>query len=302
MTRVKIAVVAAHFHEGSTTEYVMSACRRLGYEVERLAPPVFYSSVPQNEYHHYFCVDSGEPLDLRCIAADASLERVSFWCIDFRHNKNRTTRIPNDLETARLLSSRGGTLFQAQREDWEECNALMIPRVFWLPLAADPSIWSHLGETKRYHLGFVGNVWDAGRAEVLELLLRTPGLRFGFAGNGRVWKEKAAHIIRSCVAGFNVNSWFGQGYDYDVNMRVFETLSCGVPLITNFVPHLSSLFPPDAPFLRTYKNSSDLLPVCAEALADVSFVSSGDEAANFIRRSCTYEHRLREAFDILGIE
>lgn len=301
MTKKATAVAAAHYHPGSTTEYVISAMRRLGHEVVLLSADELYRSIPLKEYRHYFCVDSGEPLNLASIPEDASLEQVSLWLIDFRHNKDRATRHPNDWETASILTQRGGTLFQAQKEDCEACSDL--ERVHWLPLAADPTVWSaELKVEKRFHLGFVGNVWDQGRAEVLEILLKTPGLRFAFAGNGRAWKEDAAKLLRSCIAGFNVNSWFGQGYDYDVNMRVFETLSCGIPLITNEVPHLLSLFPAGCPYIRTYKSTSDLLQTCAEALSDASFLASGTEAADFIQRHCTYEHRIKKAFELLEID
>ena len=173
-----------------------------------------------------------------------------------------------------------------------------IQRCSWLPLAADPEIWCDEPRTLRTSdVGFVGNIWDLSRAKALELLLNNPKLKVAFRGHGSVWKEHAAQLLRTCKIGFNINSWFGESYAYDLNMRVFETLSCGVPLITNAVPALAKIFPADAPFIRTYTSLDEIPPLVEQSLHDQAFLDSGSLGRKFILENATYELRLKPILD-----
>jgi hypothetical protein len=58
----------------------------------------------------------------------------------------------------------------------------------------------------RFHPGNTGEYVQ----RALELLLRTEGLRVGFLGQGAAWKEEAAALLRKCLIGFNINTFFGQ--------------------------------------------------------------------------------------------
>jgi hypothetical protein len=293
---MNIAIPVARFHAGYTAEYVQRALVSLGHTASILDAPAFFSALRNREFDHFFCVDSGEalPLDDRSIAS-CSFEDVSFWFIDFRHNKNRPERRPNDLQNARLIDDRGGWVFQAQVEDVDDCLSLGLTRVSWLPLAADPDVWAaDPREAKQFHIGFVGNVWDAQRKRALETLLGIKSLRVGFLGGGSVWKEDAAALLRRCVMGFNINSFFGEPFAYDINMRFFETLSCGIPIYTNEVPALERLLPPDAPFVRTFRSMGDLLPGLSAALRDDRFLAAGAAARQWILGHATYRHRMAE--------
>ena len=298
---MKIGLPVAQFHGGNTSEYVQRAFQSLGQEAQILNPVEFAASLEAKSYDFFFCVDSGAPLNfLEGPLAKADLQRVAYWFIDFRHNRWRAERKPNDFETARVLQERGGLIFQAQLEDAEYCQSQGWQRVRWLPLAADPEIWSDQpAAPKEFHLGFVGNVWDSDRKQALELLLRLRGLRFGFPGAGQAWKEAGAALLRRCQAGFNINSFFGKAYSYDVNMRVFETLSCGVPLITNSVASLNKIIPSQSPFLYTYQSLAELPTVLQEALNKATFLNSGGAAREFILGHHTYRHRMAEVLQSL---
>jgi hypothetical protein len=296
---MNIGIPIARFHPGNTGEYVQRALVALGHSADVMSPGEFYTALSGTQFDYYFCVDSSEALPLtEPSIAGCSLARVGFWFIDYRHNKNRPERVPNDFQNARTLQDRGGWVFQSQSEDVEDCRKCGISRVSWLPLAADPHIWTPDPVTaKEFHIGFVGNVWDVQRKRALQMLLRTPDLRVGFLGQGAVWKEDAAALLRKCMVGFNINTFFGDPVAYDVNMRAFETLSCGVPLYTNEVPSLKKAFPQDAPFIRTYTSLTDLMPRLLEAFKDQRYLNSGAEARQWILDNGTYEHRMR---DVIG--
>jgi len=298
---MRIGIPIAQYHPGTTGEYAASAFKELGHEVEILSPAEFYDASHEKLFDLFFCVDSGEPLDLSDPRLNTKiLEQTCFWFIDFRHNKDRESRNPNDFDIAKCLHEGGGWIFQSQFQDAEYCVEHKLTRVSWLPLAADPNVWSNEpAAPKQFHVGFAGNVWDPARKNALELLLNAPGLRFAFRGHGKAWKEDAASLLRSCVAGFNINSYFTELYAYDLNMRVFETLSCGTPIITNRVAALDRIFPPGAPYIRTYDSLDDILPTIADALRDPLFVNSGAAAREYILGNATYVHRMREALEIL---
>jgi hypothetical protein len=294
---MNIGIPVARFHPGNTGEYAQRALTALGHSATILSPQEFFAALPGKKFDYYFCVDSSEAIPLNHPSiAGRSLARVGFWFIDYRHNKNRPERVPNDFDNARALQERGGWVFQSQFEDVEDCKATGIDRVSWLPLAADQHIWTpEPVVTKEFHIGFVGNVWDVQRKRALELLLRNKELRVGFFGQGAVWKEDAAALLRKCLIGFNINTFFGQPIAYDVNMRAFETLSCGLPLFTNDVPSLKRIFPENASFIRTYTSIADMMPRLVEAFKDQTYLNSGAEARRWILEHATYEHRMREA-------
>jgi len=296
---MNIGIPVAQYHAGNTGEYVQRALAALGHSARVLTPTEFFAALRARAFDYFLCVDSsdGLPLDDPSIAA-CPFERVGYWFIDFRHNKDRATRIPNDLENARLLERKGGWIFQSQIQDVRDCQALGLTRVSWLPLAADPQVWSDRPVApKDFHIGFVGNVWDAQRKKALELLLGTQGLRVGFLGHGGAWKEDAAALLRRCMVGFNINSFFGEPFAYDVNMRFFETLSCGIPIFTNDVPSLTDVVPANAPFVRTFTTLETLLPGLLAAFKDPDYRSSGSAARQWILDHATYEHRMKDVLD-----
>ena len=293
---MNIGIPVARFHPGNTGEYVQRALGALGHSATVLSPQEFFAALSGKEFDYFFCVDSSEAFPLNhASVAGRSLANVGFWFIDYRHNKDRPTRIPNDFENARILQEQGGWIFQSQIQDAEDCLASGMTRVTWLPLAADQHIWTPEPVVqKEFHIGFVGNVWDIQRKRALEILLRTQQLRVGFLGQGAVWKEDASALLRKCLVGFNINTFFGEPIAYDVNMRAFETLSCGLPLFTNEVPSLKKVFPEDASFIRTYTSLANMMPRLLEAFKDQRYLNAGTEARQWILDHATYEHRMRD--------
>lgn len=300
---MKIGIPVGGFHQGNTSEYVMSALQAMGHEVKLLDQSTFLDAASQGGYDLFFCVDSGETLNLSALTAiPGALKKTAFWFIDYRHNKDRETRIPNDYQNARVLSENGGWVFQAQYQDVDDCLDTGVTRCSWLPMAADPNVWSDTPiERKQFDVVFIGNIWDEGRLDAVKRIEQS-GLKAALLCNGRAWKEAAARAIRLSRIGFNISSWYGTRHAFDLNMRFFETLSCGVPTITNTVPALSRIFPVIPPFVREYSAPEQIVPMLREALADRDFLASGSAARNWVLVHGTYQHRMISALDTLTRE
>lgn len=295
---MNIAVPIAAYEPGTTGEYMARAFRALGHKADILGQWEFYREFQAKNYDLYFCVDSGGPLNLfEMSILTGPWERLAFWMIDYRRGKN--LKNPNDFDTCNMVSSMGGWVFQSQFEDFLECMKEGIVRCSWLPLAADPEVWSGppgLRPSDRpYEVAFVGNVWDGKRAEALENIKKS-GLQLAWFGHGAAYMEAGAHLIRQSQVGFNISSFYGEPTAYDVNMRVFETLSCGVPLVTNYVPSLDRLFSElSQPFLKVYHHFENIVPVLVGAMQDGQFLDSGSAAREWILNYGTYKLRAEQA-------
>lgn len=294
---MKIGVAIAAYEPGTTGEYVARALHKLGHEVAILSQWDFYTAFENDVCDLYLCVDSGGPLNLfESSVAMRPMSKVCFWMIDYRRGKE--LKNPNDLNTCRLIDNNGGWVFQAQYEDMLDCFKQQITRVSWLPLAADPQVWSDEPDrTKQYDVGFVGNVWDNTRQSVLNDLSNRFNL--GFKGHGGAVMEAGASVLRQSRLGFNISSFYGTGVDFDVNMRVFETLSCGVPLVTNNVDCLGRIFGRQD-FVRTYTSLAGIVPTVSSALKDDVFLASGPKARQWILDFGTYEVRMKQALTTLA--
>jgi spore maturation protein CgeB len=297
---MRIAVPVASYHPGNTGEYVVNALQSLGIESQILSQEEFYKAFSNKEYDFYFCVDSGEAFSFDSIDMTSEhAKRIAFWFIDYRHNRLRSTRKPNDQENAKFLSDNGAWIFQAQKKDVEDAKLEGVSRCSWLPVAADPNIWSNLPNTeKKFDIGFVGNIWDAARLHALQEIQKA-GFTLAFQGHGKAWKEDGARLLRHCKMGFNISSFYGTEVAYDINMRFFETLSCGVPLLTNSVPTLAEILKKNVSFVREYSNLQDIVFVARKTLVDKEFLSSGEEARKWILNAHTYVHRVQEAIEVM---
>jgi len=122
-------------------------------------------------------------------------------------------------------------VFYAQknfRKQVEDCVYEFGKSCSWLPHAADPEIFKPMPQIeKKYDIGYVGylNEKRIKVAKVLEELVR-------FKHFSSIWAWSAARAINECKVGFNMSV---EPTD-NCNMRFFETMSCGIPLLTNYDP------------------------------------------------------------------
>lgn len=100
----------------------------------------------------------------------------------------------------------------------------------WLPLAADPDVFRPSEAKLDFDVGFVGSVLpglhDARRRLLTRLLARFDRV---LVARG-VFREEAARELSRCRLVFN------RSLHEDLNMRVFEALACGRPLLTDRLP------------------------------------------------------------------
>lgn len=156
------------------------------------------------------CVDDG--LDL---AFAPDLHPSAFWVIDTHLDFPRALR-----------RSRGfDAVFVAQKEGAARLVSEGIPVCEWLPLACDSEIHKELDVVKEYDVAFVGNPVTRERVEFLEHVQRSfPNSFISQAPHTQMGEiySRARIVINHAL-------------NNDLNMRVFEAMSCGAMLLT---PHL----------------------------------------------------------------
>lgn len=287
---MKILVPVAAYHEYNTAIYVEKALRQLGHEARVITQAEYYEDHPDVDL--FFGVDSAGPLDFPA----KHLGKTVMWFIDSRHNNDPNRRRPDDDTNARKLEMGGGWVLQAQRPDWERCVRLGMRRVLWIPLAADPDVWCPHNEPSTFDVGFGGNVWDGTRSGILEKISQ----RWSYGHFVGRPDELARGYSRSKV-GFNISSFYGTPVAYDVNMRVFEVMSCGRVLVTNKVSQLSQLGITSEHHCLAYDNLDQALDMIAYALSrPVEWrAEMSRRAREFVTEYHTYVHRVLEVLNLV---
>jgi len=285
---MKIQIPVAAYIRYNPATYLEKALRELGHNAF-----ITQGQVPEDDpsVDLYLCVDSGGPL----VVQDSWASRCAFWFIDSRRNCNPDVRQPDDDSQAEKIFKAGGWVFQAQYEDTLRLRDKGIDST-WLPLAADPEVWaSHPKENKLYDVAFVGNCYDPTRLEILDKL----GKEFNFYWPGieGAIMEDGAKVYRQSRVGFNISSFYGQNIAYDINMRVFEIMSCGIPLVTNYVLGLD-LLPGlgNCPGVFTYQSLEEIVPTIKEALECETVYTH-----NSIVEKHTYRHRAQQILEVVGV-
>lgn len=119
----------------------------------------------------------------------------------------------------------------------------------WVPLAADPTIHKRYDqEPIKYDIGLVGNDTYPERRQLLEKLKQ----RFNvFVGQTEPGEPYARQLSQFSMV-------FNKSMNKDINMRVFEALSCGRFLLTDMVPDQNVLITDKIDYI-SYDDEIDLL-------------------------------------------
>ncbi len=297
---MRVGIPVGAYHDGNPAQFLAAALRKAGHEAVILNQWDWFAAASTNRFDLFFAVDSGGALNFVGPEVRHVLNRTAFWDIDYRRNKGQ--RAPTDLENVRALNLGGGWVFQAQYEDFIDCLREGLARVSYLPLAADPDVWFYNpdGNKGSLDVGFIGNVWDNQRQAILSSFEQA-GLRttFAIAPPGSVWNESAARLLNMCKIGFNISSFFGEATCYDVNMRVYETLSCGLPLITNETPGIKRIFG-GVPFVLTYRTLNEADGLVKRSVEDYKrdpqrWIELGRQAREWLVEFGTYDLRVEAA-------
>ncbi|MFB0522778.1 MAG: glycosyltransferase, partial [Candidatus Bathyarchaeia archaeon] len=183
-------------------------------------------------------------------------------------------------------------VFVAQRDWTPKYKEHGCERVYWLPLACDPDIHRRWNQPLRYDLCFLGGILAGSKREqTISKLKRNFNVFVG-----KAYLHEMAKIYSQSRIIFN-ESLLG-----DLNMRVFEAMSCGRLLLTDRVGNgLEELFR-DKKHLVIYDDYSDLIQKIRHYLNNPK--QSERIALNGLRevhKHHTYSHRVRYLIEtILG--
>lgn len=282
---MRIQIPVAAYIKYNPATYVEKALKQLGHDAFITQGQVFEDDP---DVDLFFCVDSGGPL----VVSDEWAHKCAFWFIDSRRNCDPKIRQPDDDTQAEKIFNAGGCVFQAQYEDTLRLDNKGIDS-YWLPLAADPNVWSdEPKEEKVYDVAFVGNCYDETRLKCMGML--EDNFNFCWPGIEGAIMEDGAKVYRQSRVGFNISSFYGQGWDYDVNMRVPEIMACNIPMVTNSVLGLDLLGFNNMLSVVTYNSLSEIVSCVQYAL------QQGNANREIILNGHTYKHRMQEALGIIG--
>ena len=180
-------------------------------------------------------------------------------------------------------------VFVAQRDYAKDYHCATRQHIQWLPLACDTSIHRFLDLPCKYDVGFVGSVSTDPSDRRSRLLT---GLEKRFVLNDfrhRYTPEEMAVVYNQSRIVFNVS------IKDDINMRVFEAMSCKSLLITNRVGNgLQNLFR-DGVHLVTYDSEAELFERVTYYLArDDERRRIAQAGYDEVRAHHTYRHRTEQ--------
>ena len=163
----------------------------------------------------------------------------------------------NELERHLEMAPLFDVVFVAQRAYIPAFRRAGHPSVHWLPLACDPDVHAKHALPKVHDIGFVGTIngdLNPRRVEMIELLKRHFPVhveRCFLEDMARVFSQSRI-VLNQCVKN-------------DLNMRVFEALSCGSMLLTDEADGLTEFFE-DRKHLVVYRNEKELVDLARRYL------------------------------------
>lgn len=183
-------------------------------------------------------------------------ERAVIWLIDNRWMHERA----HEDSAAKWLMARGALVCCAQKPDAERIGAK------WLPLAVTPGYYlRHSHAPKVYDVGFVGYIHDGDRLVMLKHLSR----KFNLVNASGIFGTDAAKIYQDSRIGVNIPTRYGDPLAYDsANMRCFEVLATGTPLVTPHEDYLEELGLRHGENCYTFTDVRSLEDCIEDALAD----------------------------------
>lgn len=154
-------------------------------------------------------------------------------------------------------------------------------RDIWFPNCFDDTLIRPMKRPKRADVGFCGNVLNR---EAKLALLRE---HFDFVSDIFVIGQAMVEAINSYRISFNAN------IANDVNYRSFETIGCGVPLVTNFNPQYEELGFKDGVNCMMYRSDDEMISKTSRLLANEDFRQSVARAGLQMSQQHTYDVRAR---------
>lgn len=214
--------------------------------------------------------------------------RIVVWLIDNRWPHEREKEDPAAAE----LLKRGALVMCAQKPDAERVGGK------WLPLAVTPGYRPPDKSVEKLHdVGFVGWVRDMGRMITLASIAR----HFSLDVVQGVFEDAAIDVYWRSKVVINVPTQYGNPLAYDsANMRLFEALATGTPVVTSYEPYLESLGLDDGNTCMTYKSPDEAVAKIGQLVQDTVLAKRiGDCGESVARQWHTYGHRAKTVLEWL---
>lgn len=272
---MRVAVVFDDEPRPETTGvYCLSALKDL-CEGEHFRPKEVDSLSP-SQFDLFLRIDDGTEYQL-----PSALRPSAVWFIDTHLNLDQDARLAGGYDI----------VFAAQRDGAEQLSRRGHSQAEWLPLACDPKVHRKM-ETglKQYDIAFVGNLFPGPRLELLQLLK----YNFSKVFVGQAYFEEMARTYSAARIVFN------RSVLNDVNMRVFEALSCGSLLLTNDLAAngLAELFE-DGVHLATYRSEEELVDKARFYLRnETSRETIAAAGRAVVHAKHTYRHRMARILEL----
>jgi len=183
-------------------------------------------------------------------------------------------------------------VFAAQREFAAHFAAAGCAHAHWLPLACDPAVHRPMRVPVDQDVVFVGSAERAVHARRAERIERLAAHFSVFTNTALDGEAMSRAYSRGRLA-------FNSSVAQDVNMRVFETMAAGVPLLTNRDADANGLFDlfRDGEHLIAY----DLVALAERYLADGAARQRIAQCARTeVLARHTYLHRVRALLDTIS--
>lgn len=187
--------------------------------------------------------------------------------------------------------------FYNQKDAAEEAGGV------WLPHAAEPQAYPKIEILKKTDVCFIGHMQDVvnyngfTRTDALDRLFKEfPNFYYGSRHPGfpekNLFEDAAKKFSQSRIV-FNIS------IKDDINMRVFETLSTGSFLLTNWLPTLGDLFE-DGKHLVTYKTLDEMVEKAKYYLEhDDEREKIAKAGHDKFMANHTYKHRVEKILSIV---
>lgn len=175
-------------------------------------------------------------------------------------------------------------VFVAQKDDIPKYREVGCEKVYWLPLACDPDINKRYKLPMKHDLCFVGKVPPKTEREQI---IRKIKKEFNIFVGHKYLHDMARVFSQSRIV-------LNKSHAGDLNMRVFETMSCGRLLLTDRIANgLEELFT-DKRHLVIYDDLNDLAEKIRYYLRNAAerekIAAQGQKE---VQRKHTYSHRAK---------
>ncbi len=273
---MKIALIYNKENESTTGAYLEKVIRESGLDYRH-----FWTrdaATISGDFDLYLRIDHGDyKYDI-----PAHLHPAVFYVID-THLKKPYRRIREQVAHYDIV-------FCAQKEGALRLGQETKVDTQWLPLACDPEIHKKVTVDKKYDIGFVGSpARKFPRGRLLDAL----GKKYPRSYLRGAHFTKMSEVYSACRIGFNYS------IRNDINMRIFEIMSCGCLLLTNQIRDngFKELFENEK-HLHTYRNQRELLELAEYYLKNEDARRKmAQEGFSLVTQKHTYRQRVRAMFN-----